>query len=318
MTAKQKSAPQPQPQAQSQPQPHQEHVVLGMSAALGAFFMFTMMNVFAKLLSVNHSVIEIAFYRNLIAGIPFLVMVFVFGRREILVLKAKPMLVILRAVLGALSLVVTFAAFSLLPMAEATVLLFTSSLFIPVLGVLFLKESVGPYRWSAVVIGFIGVIIMARPTGDVVSLGIIAALCAALMHATLQIVLRYISRYERPETITFYFFTIGTFVTALPLPFIAVQPTLEELPLLLGVGVTGAGAQWFLTIAFRNAKAAIVTVFNYSSIVWAMIFGWLIWNEWPMPVVITGAAIVIASNLLMIWREARIRRITGARIRAKL
>jgi drug/metabolite transporter (DMT)-like permease len=138
------------------------------------------------------------------------------------------------------------------------------------------------------------------------------------MHAILQIILRYLGRFESPETISFYFFIIGTFVTALPLPFIAVQPTLAEIPLLFGVGLSGAAAQWLLSIAFRNAKAAIVTVFNYSGIIWATLFGWLIWNEWPLPAVMTGAGIVIASNILMIWREARLGRITDARLRAKL
>ena len=289
-----------------------------MAAAMGAFFSFTVMNMFAKLLSANHSVIEIAFYRNLIASVPFLIMVFAFGRREILVLRSKPTLVGLRAVLGTVSLITTFAAFSLMPMADTTALLFTSSLFIPVLGVIFLKESVGPYRWAAVAIGFIGVVIMSHPSGEVYTLGIVVAMCAALMHATLQIILRYLGRYESPETISFYFFIIGTFITALPLPFIAVRPTMAEVPLLLGVGLSGAAAQWLLSIAFRNAPAAIVTVFNYSGIVWATLFGWMIWNDWPLPTVIAGAAVVIASNILMIWRESRVGRISDARFRAKL
>jgi drug/metabolite transporter (DMT)-like permease len=296
---------------------HKEHVVRGMVAALAAFFMFTVMNVFAKLLSAHHSVIEIAFYRNLIASMPFLFLVFVLGRREILVIKSKPTQVGLRAVIGAVSLMTTFAAFSLMPMAETTVLLFTASLFIPVLGVFFLGERVGPWRWAAVVIGFAGVVVMARPGGEVTMLGVTVALCAALMHATLQIVLRYLGRYESPETVTFYFLVIGTLVTALPLPFVAVTPTLSELPLLFGVGLSGALAQWLLSIAFRNAPAAIVTVFNYSGIVWATLFGWLIWNDWPLPQVLAGAGIVIASNTLIIWRESRRRALTGARIRAK-
>jgi drug/metabolite transporter (DMT)-like permease len=296
---------------------HQEQVVRGMVAALAAFFMFTVMNVFAKLLSVNHSVIEIAFYRNLIACLPFLFLVFVLGRRDILVIHSKPSLVGLRAVLGALSLMTTFLAFSLMPMAETTVLLFTASLFIPVLGVFFLGERVGPWRWAAVVIGFAGVVVMAQPGGHVHLLGITVALGAALMHATLQIVLRYLGRYESPETITFYFLVVGTLVTALPLPFVAVTPSLAEVPLLFGVGLSGALAQWLLSVAFRNAPAAIVTVFNYSGIVWATLFGWLIWNDWPLPTVLAGAAIVIASNGLIIWRESRHRTLTGARIRAK-
>jgi drug/metabolite transporter (DMT)-like permease len=279
--------------------------------------MFTVMNVFAKLLSAKHSVVEIAFYRNLIASLPFLFMVFVLGRRQILVIRSKPSLVGLRAVVGAASLMVTFAAYSLMPMAETTVLLFTASLFLPVLGVFVLGEKVGPWRWSAVVIGFAGVAVMAAPTGSVNMLGVTVALTAALMHATLQVVLRYLGRYESPETVTFYFMVIGTLVTALPLPFVAVTPTLAEIPLLFGVGLSGAAAQWLLSTAFRNAPAAVVTVFNYSGIVWATLFGWLIWNDWPLPHVLAGAAIVIASNALIIWRESRRRPITGARVRAK-
>lgn len=299
-------------------QAHQEHVILGMFAAMAAFLMFTVMNMFAKLLSVNHSVIEIAFYRNLIACIPFLIMIFVFGQREILIIRSKPSLVGIRAVIGTVSLVTTFAAYSMMPMADTTALLFTASLFIPVLGVIFLKESVGPYRWSAVAMGFIGVVIMSHPSGEVYTLGITVALIAALMHATLQIILRYLGRFESPETISFYFFVIGVFLTALPLPFIAVRPTLAEVPLFLGVGLSGAAAQWLLSIAFRNARAAIVTVFNYSSIVWATLFGWMVWNEWPLPTVLAGATIVIASNILMIWRESRLGRISDDRFRAKL
>lgn len=297
--------------------PHQDHVARGMIAAMGAFFMFTVMNVFAKLLSENHSVIEIAFYRNLIASLPFLILVFAMGRRDILIIRSKPSLVGIRAVLGSISLMTTFAAFSLMPMAETTVLLFTSSLFIPVLGIVFLKERVGPYRWAAVFIGFGGVIIMLQPTGSMYALGIMAAMGAAFMHATLQIVLRYLGRFESPETVTFYFLVIGTLVTALPLPFVAVPPTVAEIPLLFGVGFSGAMAQWLLSTAFRNAPAATVTVFNYSGIVWSMLFGWLIWNDWPMPTVLAGAVVVVASNILMIWRESRVRAITDSRIRAK-
>jgi drug/metabolite transporter (DMT)-like permease len=285
---------------------HREHVVLGMAAGMGAYFMFSVMVLFAKLLSVNHSVVEIAFYRNLIGSVPFLLVVFAFGRRDILVLRTRPALVGFRAILGSISLVVTFWAFSLMPLADTTALLFASSLFIPVLGVVFLKEFVGPYRWSAVIIGFAGVVIMARPTGAVYVLGISVALCAAFLHAVLQITLRYLGRFESPETISFYFFIIGTIVTALALPFVAVTPVTSEIPLLFGVGLSGAAAQWLLSVAYKNAPAAVVTVFNYTSIIWATLFGWMIWNEWPLPAVIAGAAIVIASNILIVWRESRL------------
>jgi drug/metabolite transporter (DMT)-like permease len=289
-----------------------------MAAAMGAFFMYSIMVVFAKMLSANHSVIEIAFYRNLIASLPFFVIVFAFGRRDILVIRTKPTTVGLRAVLGTVSLVTTFAAYSLMPLADTAALLFTSSLFIPILGVLFLRESVGPYRWSAVTMGFIGVVIMLRPSGEMYTLGVFVAMSAALMHAALQITLRYLGRYESPETVTFYFFSIGTVLTALAMPFVAVWPTMAEVPLLLGVGLSGALAQWLLSTALKNAPVAVVTVFNYSGIIWATLFGWMIWNEWPLPTVITGAAVVIASTIVMVWRESRLGKISGARFRAKM
>lgn len=287
--------------------PHRENVVLGMAAGLGAHFMFSVMVLCAKVLSTNHSVIEIAFYRNAIGTVPFLFVILVLGRRDILRLHTKPVLVISRAALGAVSLAVTFFAFSLMPLAETTALLFASSLFIPVLAVLVLKETVGPYRWTAVLIGFAGVIVMARPTGDVYILGVSVALFAALLHAILQIILRYLGRFEKPKTISFYFFAVGTLITALAMPFIAVTPTISEIPWLLGIGLSGAAAQWMLSTAYRHAPAAVVSVFNYTSIVWATLFGFMVWNEWPLPTVIGGAAIVIASNLLIIWRESRLK-----------
>ena len=296
---------------------HEERPAVGMAAAISAFFMFSVMLVCAKLLSERHSAIEIAFYRNLIGCVPFLITVFVFGRREILVVQSKLSMIGLRAVFGAVSLVLTFTAFALMPMADATTLLFTSTLFIPFLALFFLKESVGLWRWLAVFTGFIGVLVMIRPGGEVNSLGVLVALSAAFVQAGMAILLRYLGRYESPETISFYFLVFGTLLTALPLPFIAVTPTLQEWPLLVGVGLSGAAAQWLLSIAFKHARAASVTVFNYSSIIWSTLFGWLIWNDWPLPNVFMGAAIVIAANLVIVWRESRRFRITGARVQAK-
>jgi len=286
--------------------PNKDNVVLGMAAGLGAFFMFSLMVLFAKLLSENHTVIEIAFYRNLIGTLPFLFVIFALGRRDMMKLQTKPFLVVSRAAIGAASLMLTFYAYSLMPLAETTALLFAASLFVPVLAVLILKESVGPYRWSAVIVGFAGVIVMVRPTGDVFVLGVVVALGAALLHAILQIILRYLGQFEKPETISFYFFVVGTLITGVAMPFVAIKPTVDELPFLIGVGLSGAAAQWMLSIAYKNAPAAVVAVFNYTSIVWATLFGIMIWNEWPMPTVIAGAAIVIASNLLIVWRESRL------------
>jgi len=280
-------------------------MIKGLLCGIAAFFMLSVMNALAKLLSENHHVIEIAFYRNLIATLPFIFMIFVMKKREIIKINSRPKAIIARAVIGTISLVVTFAAFAAMPMADTSAFLFTTSLLVPILGFFFLKEKVGIYRWSAVCVGFIGVIIMLNPTGAVNVIGVTLALSAALMHAVLGIILRYLGKTEKPETITFYFVAIGTLIAAIPLPWLAVMPTLNEVPLFLGVGLSGLFAQYLLSVAFGNAPAAVVTVFNYSSIIWATIFGWLIWMDWPTISIWVGGAIVIASNIFIIWRESR-------------
>ena len=284
---------------------HRDHMIKGILCGIAAFFMLSVMNVFAKLLSENHHVIEIAFYRNLIATLPFIFMIVVMKKREIMKINSRPKAIIARAVIGTISLVVTFAAFAAMPMADTSAFLFTTSLLIPVLGYFFLKEKVGIYRWGAVCIGFIGVIIMLNPTGAVNVVGVSLALSAALMHAVLGIILRYLGKTEKPETITFYFVAIGVLIAGIPLPWLAVMPTLNEVPLFLGVGLSGLFAQYLLSIAFGNAPAAVVTVFNYSSIIWATAFGWFIWMDWPTQSIWIGGTIVIASNIFIVWRESR-------------
>ena len=283
-----------------------DNIPLGILAAIAAFLMFSIMITLAKLLVERHSVIEIAFYRNLIACIPFLVAVFFFRRRDILRLRRKPKIVGLRAVFGVVSLSLTFYAYSLMPMADATALRFTSSLIVPMLGILMLGEHVGAYRWSAVLLGFAGVVIMLQPGGGAHYFGAAIALSAAAIQAVMQIMLRFLRGYEKPETVAFYFVLIGTIVTALPLPFIFVMPTSDELPLIVGLGLAGALAQWMLTLAYSLAPVAIVSVLNYSSILWATLFGWFVFADWPADVVFVGAAVVILSNAFVIWRESKI------------
>lgn len=291
-----------------------ENPVLGMACAIAAFFTFAIMNVFAKMLSEHHHVIEVAFYRNLIAVLPMLFMVYAMGKREILVIRSSPRAVVIRSIIGTASLAVTFGAYSIMPMADATAFLFTSSMIVPALGFFFLKENVGPYRWSAIIIGFIGVVVMLQPSGDVNLMGVGLALSAACMHATLQTILRALGKTESPETITFYFLFIGTFVSLIPMPLVFTMPSWDQLPLILGLGITGVIAQFLLSMAYRNAPASMVTVFNYSGIIWATLFGWMFFNDWPDDAIFIGGGIVIASNLFILCREQKLARIARATV----
>lgn len=281
--------------------PYKEHPVRGMFFAIAAFFLFAVMNMFAKLLAPYHSVFEIGFFRNIIALIPF-VLIAVWKGKESIHVK-KPKTVAIRAIIGTISLLVTFAAFIAMPMADVTAFLFTTSLMVPVLSVIFLKEHVGIYRWSAIAIGFIGVIIMVQPTGAVNTIGVTLALSAAFMHAFMGILLRYLGRTETPFAATFYFMLIGTLMTGLLMPFIGKVPAIEHWWMILGVGLSGAAAQFSLAAAFKNTQAAVVTIFNYSGIIWATAIGFLVWGDLPGLAIIIGGAIVVASNLFILWRE---------------
>ena len=105
--------------------------------------------------------------------------------------------------------------------------------------------------------------------------------------------------------VTFYFLLIGAILTALPMPFIASPLQPERWWQYLGLGLSGALAQFLLATAFRHAQAAVVTVFNYSGIIWATLFGWLVWNDWPTVPIVIGGGLVIVCNIFIIWREQR-------------
>ncbi len=275
----------------------------GMAAAVGAFLMLSTMSLLAKLLSERHAIIEIAFWRNLIGLLPFVVLIFGFGRRDTLRVKSKPGIVITRSVIATASVICLFAAFSLLPLADATAFIFTSALFVPVFGYFFLGERVGVYRWSAILVGFAGVLVIAQPSGNWNLAGILFALAGAVLNATLSTMLRLLGRTERQDTLTFYLLFVGLLLVTPVMPFIAVTPTKAEIPLLIGLGLSGFSMQLLLSTAFKYAPAALAALFSYTQIVWATLFGWAIFSEWPAPHILIGTAIIVTASVFVVLRE---------------
>lgn len=281
----------------------QDSPVLGMVAAIGAFCMLSTMSLFAKLLSVNHHVIEIAFWRNLLAVIPFLIAIVFFGQRQILQIHSKPRVVITRSVVATGSILCVFGAFSLLPLADATALVFTSALFVPVLGFFFLGERVGKFRWSAVLVGFVGVLLVAQPGESWNLAGVALGLAAALFNAVLSTMLRLLGRTENPATLTFYLVFTGMLMLAPLMPFVGKMPAPNEIGLLIGLGISGTCMQLLITTAFKYAPAALASVFSYTQIVWASLYGWALFGEWPAVNILIGAAVIIGSSIIVILRE---------------
>ncbi len=284
--------------------PQQDHILKGIALGATAFFLFAVMSAAAKILSDTHHVAEIAFYRNALFFLPMLI--YMLWRQNPVIFKTKkPKAVAFRAVIGAISLITTYAAFSHLPMADTTVLLFTSTLLTPFLVHFLLKEHVGLYRWSAIFIGLCGVILMAGPTGTANPLGLGLALAAATMHAIMFTTLRYLKT-ESSITVTFYFMAAGMIIPGLFfMPFVAAPIlSMKELILFLILGASGGAAQLCLASAHRLAPASLVAPFNYTGIIWATLFDIAIWTKVPGWPVLLGGAIIISSNLFIIYRES--------------
>jgi drug/metabolite transporter (DMT)-like permease len=274
-----------------------------MAAAIGAFCMLSAMSLFAKLLSETHHVIEIAFWRNLLAVTPFLIAIIFFRQRQILKINSKPRVVLTRSVVATGSILCVFGAFSLLPLADATALVFTSALFVPVLGFFFLGERVGRFRWSAILVGFVGVLLVAQPGGSWNLLGVALGLGAAILNAVLSTMLRLLGRTEHPPTLTFYLLFTGVLLLAPLMPFFGTIPARNEIGLLLGLGLSGFCMQLLITTAFKYAPAALASVFSYTQLIWAILFGWALFGDFPAVNILIGATVIIGSSIVVILRE---------------
>ena len=277
---------------------------LGIAMMLGAVCLFSFMNVFVKILTEDYPVNQVVFFRCAVALVPSLIAIALqngWGQLR----TAHPLGHVRRSVVGVVAMGLTFWSFHLLPLGDAIALNFSAPLFLTALSVPLLGEKVGLHRWSAVLVGFVGVLVMVRPGPDAFNLGALVAVGAALAQAFAMIAIRQLSRTEGPNTIVFYFTAISTILLALTLPFGWSTPTLTDLALLLTIGILGGCAQLCVTRAYSLAPAAVVAPFTYGALLWGVLFGWMLWNEVPTIPMLTGAAIVSASGLYILHREAR-------------
>ena len=280
----------------------------GISLILLSTALFAAMNALVKLLSAHLNPIEIGFFRQLFSLAP--VSWFLMRQGGVINLRTRrPLGHLFRGVVGNTSMILSFLAVSWLPLADATTLSFTSPLFVTALSVPLLGEAVGVHRWSAVAVGFLGVIVMTHPSAawfnQGAGKGAAMGLMAGFMSALMMITIRQMSRTEQPVTIVFYFALIGSLVFGALLPFFWTGPTGWEWAGLVAIGLVGGLSQLLMTQAYRHAPAAVLAPFSYVSIVFSTAFGFAIWRDLPGPRVVTGAAIVISSGLYIIYREAR-------------
>ena len=211
-----------------------------------------------------------------------------------------------RTVVGLTGMVFTFGTVLLLPLAEATTLQFTVPIFATILGALVLKEPTGWHRWGAVLAGFIGVIIVAQPgSGHFPLIGAVVGLTSALMVAIVSILLRQIGRTESASTTVFWFSLLS--VPPLGLAYLFNFQPHDPLTflLLIGIGLVGGLGQLALTASVRFAPVSAVVPMDYSSLVWGVLYGWLLFGALPGATTWIGAPIIIGSGLYIVYREHR-------------
>jgi drug/metabolite transporter (DMT)-like permease len=216
---------------------------------------------------------------------------------------------VIRGVLGMGGMALNFLTFLLLPLAEATVILFTVPIFATILSALVLKEAVGVHRWGAVLLGFAGVLIVVQPGGSALPLnGVLVGLCAATVVSGVSITLRQIGRTESAAT-TVFWFTLGS--TAAMAPFMLAFGRAHDsatFGLLLALGLTGGLAQLALTASLRLAPVSVVLPMDYSNLIWSALIGWLVFAALPGATLWLGAPLIIASGLYIVYREHRLQR----------
>jgi drug/metabolite transporter (DMT)-like permease len=254
-----------------------------------------------KLATPQFSVFEIAFCRNFFGLIPALWVSSRIGGPGFRAVNLKAHF--WRGLFGVASMLFIFYAYSLIPLPDATSISFTSPLFITTFSALILHETVGRHRWIAVLVGFLGVLIIMKPGSSVVTRGGFAALASGLFHALAMISLRKLRNTENAEVTTLYFTLLATIVTGLFVPFYWKLPDLHGAVFLILIGLLSGVGQFLLTKAYGLAEASAISPFIYISIVWATTFGILIWGDIPTTSMLLGTSIIILSGLYILHRE---------------
>jgi drug/metabolite transporter (DMT)-like permease len=217
----------------------------------------------------------------------------------------------LRSIAGTMAMFCNFAAYTFLPLADATAIGFAAPLFVVVLAAMMLSERVHALRWSAVGIGFVGVLMIAGPEAGVTGgalYGAMFALAGAGLTALSMIFLRRMSAHEHSITIAFYFMLTSAAVSLLTMAFGWTLPTRNEALVLFLAGLAGGIGQLFLSFSYRYGEASVLAPFDYAAMIWAVVLGLLLFGELPSTQTWVGGAIVIAAGLLIFWRERKLGR----------
>lgn len=290
---------------------------------LGAVFLFTVMAAVIKIATETVPAGQAVFFRSFFA---FPMIILWLWQRGDLRHGLKPsnlMGHVWRGIFGTTAMGLTFGGLSLLPLPEVTAIGYATPLFTVIFAVLFLGERVRLFRLSAVAVGLIGVLIVLYPRftigGDAVSqmatLGALMVLGASIMRALVQVHVRRLVQTDSTAAIVFFFSLTATVLSFLTLPLgmlvdwpalTWVMPGLQVSLLLICSGLIGGVAQIMITSSFRFGPVSMLAPFDYASMIFATLIGWLIFSEIPTPAILIGAGLVMTGGVLIIWRERQL------------
>lgn len=251
-------------------------------------------------------VLESVFYRQL-AGIIVLIPIALAGPGLAALKTERPWTHISRMVIGMVAMSLNFLSFALLPIAEATAIGFMVPIVATLLSIVLLHESVGVHRWSAIAAGLAGVLIVVQPgDGHIPMLGAIVSLAGVAVTAFVSIIIRKLGETENPITTMFWFSLSSMVPLGIAMLFVGQLHDAQTWGIIALMGLFGAGAQLGITWSLRLAPVSVVLPMDYSSLIWAALFGYLIWDKWPVPATWIGAPLIIGSGLYIALRENRL------------
>ena len=271
---------------------------------VGGMFMLALMDAVAKwLVEENISPVQILAVRSwIIVSIMLLVLS---GRRKIHLLKTKrPVAHALRGSLGFLAPFCFFLALKYLPLADATVVFYCSTFILTALSALVFKEKVGMHRWGAVIIGFTGVLIAVKPQGEGELFAYLLVLCASFVYALLLLSGKRLAEQDSVISLVFSFNLMLGVISTLLLPLVWTPLSWSMVGFLMLLSLLAICGHYALTTAVSRAQISAIAPFEYTSLIWATLLGYLVWLDVPSLQVWIGATIIIVSGLYVIYRES--------------
>jgi drug/metabolite transporter (DMT)-like permease len=277
---------------------------LGIVLMLGALFLFVMMDSAIKASVQGLPVIQVLWARFLFHMVVVSAALAAMGRR-LPPRTGAPRLQIVRSLCLAAANLFFTAALVHVPLAECVAIGFVSPLIVTLLAARMLNERVGWQRWTGILLGFAGVLVIIRPGAGVTHPAALFVMITAVVFAVYSVLTRRLAGVDDAFTTIFHTGVAATIVTTLIVPFFWVWPSLEQWALLLVLGALGGIGHFLLILAYQRAQASVLAPFAYTQIVWATLAGWLLFGELPDGVALIGSLIVSAGGLFVLWTETR-------------